>query len=181
MNIHPVFVHFPVALLSIYAVLEMIRFNFASRQPYWFYLKAFTAIGGTLFSYAALYTGSMAEDVRRTGEITPGLSRMTMFRLIDTHSNWAVATAVIFSVISVLYIIEWVRKDAPLPHEMVQSQIWKMTLKINNVLLSAPIIIPLAIIGLIVITVTGSLGGAIVYGANADPIVHFVYNLAFKG
>ncbi|MEK7110290.1 MAG: hypothetical protein AAB759_00205 [Patescibacteria group bacterium] len=39
MNIHPAFVHFPIALLTIYAVLELARFRFFTARPYWFHLK----------------------------------------------------------------------------------------------------------------------------------------------
>ena len=38
----------------------------------------------------------------------------------------------------------------------------------------------LALLGLIAITITGGLGGAIVYGKDVDPIVSFIYKLTVK-
>jgi uncharacterized membrane protein len=178
MNIHPIFVHFPVALLSLYSVFELVRFRKIMAQDYWFYIKAIFVIIGTLFSYAALYTGGLAEDLRRQAA-GKGAGNQMIFRVIDVHSNWAVAVAIIFSLISVVYIIEWLRRSAVLPQAFMNSSSWNVVLKVNAFLLSAPIIIPLAVVGLIAITVTGSLGGAVEYGANSDPVVHFIYNLVF--
>lgn len=176
MNIHPIFVHFPIALLTIYALLEMIRFRKVLAQEYWFYIKAAIVIIGALSSYLTLYTGSLAEDYLHThGAVLQ--NNPVSFRLIDIHSNWAVATVVIFSFIAVVYTIEWLNKSAVIQNKMRTFFIWRITLKVCDFILSGPIIIPLALIGLVVLTVTGSLGGAVVFGPNADPIVHAIYNL----
>ncbi|KHO51327.1 MAG: hypothetical protein QT04_C0044G0036 [archaeon GW2011_AR11] len=59
LNIHPIFVHFPIALLSLYAVMVLIRFRKVMGLPYWSYAKAILAIAGTLGAFAALQTGSL--------------------------------------------------------------------------------------------------------------------------
>ena len=37
----------------------------------------------------------------------------------------------------------------------------------------------IALVGIVVITITGALGGAIVYGPEVDPIVSVIYHLFF--
>lgn len=37
----------------------------------------------------------------------------------------------------------------------------------------------LALLGIIAVTITGALGGAISHGANTDPVVQMIYNLFF--
>ena len=44
MNIHPIFVHFPIALLTLYSLAELIRWRRITELAYWFYVKAFAMI-----------------------------------------------------------------------------------------------------------------------------------------
>ena len=48
MNIHPLLVHFPIALLTIYSLLELVPFKQIYRQSYWFYTKAIILIIGSI-------------------------------------------------------------------------------------------------------------------------------------
>ena len=179
MNIHPLFVHFPVALLSLYAIMELIRFHKLTAKEYWFYTKAILLFTGTVFSYAALYTGSLADDLAHVG-VSSADRNSGAFQLINAHSNWAVVTAVIFSLISVVYLIEWIRRSNVLQQKFASFGGWQALLKLNAFLLSTWIIIPVALAGLIAITITGALGGAITYGPDADPVVHLIYHWFFK-
>src|SRR6266404_1408859 len=103
MNIHPIFVHFPIALLTIYALLELIIFKKVNSQDYWFYIKASFAILGSLATATALYTGSMAEDLIPRGNATR--------HLVSIHSDWAVAATTIFGVLGFCYLVEWINKQ----------------------------------------------------------------------
>jgi len=49
-------------------------------------------------------------------------------------------------------------------------------LKLKYFILFPPVAIVLALAGLVAITVTGGLGGAIVYGPDADPFFKLVYH-----
>jgi len=57
MNVHPIFVHFPIALLTIYALLELIQFKKVTSWNPWFYIKASFVVFGAIGTYAALFTG----------------------------------------------------------------------------------------------------------------------------
>ncbi|MDB5194354.1 MAG: hypothetical protein JWN50_368 [Parcubacteria group bacterium] len=144
MDLHPIFVHFPVALLTIYAVLECIRFRKVLEKPYWFYVKAMFVIFGSLGSVAAYITGP---DVHGAP-------------LVSMHQTFATITLIIFAIIGITYLLEW----------------WKPS-RYSLFVMRPYIIIPLAILGLIAVTVTGGLGGAIVYGTHFDPFMAPIFKI----
>lgn len=60
-SLHPMFVHFPIALLSLYAGLELITLHPRLRHnTTFYYIKLFLLVCGTLGSMVASSTG---EDV----------------------------------------------------------------------------------------------------------------------
>lgn len=169
LNIHPIFTHFPVALLTLYSLFELIRFKKITDQPYWFYIKACFVIIGTLSGYAAYTTGELLEDAFGG-------------QLIEVHSFFASITLAIFAVISVAYLISWVEKT-DLAAKIASSRfsaIWKVLVMFRATLMRPLVSIIAAFLGLIAITVTGALGGALAYGPDVDPIVHFIYSLLIK-
>jgi uncharacterized membrane protein len=149
MNIHPIFVHFPIALLSTYAVLELFRFSFLTRQPYWFYVKATLVILGTSSGYATLVTGVMAESLVKDQSYHP---------LISLHELWALVSMGIFTIIALIYLWSWYK---------------------GVFVMKSKLVVVLALAGIISLLITGALGGSIVFGPNTDPFAHWVYNLFF--
>ena len=156
--------------MSIYAVIEIFRFKKLNELSYLFYVKAILLFVGFLGAEVALGTGENAEHL---------LNNPSLRTLINTHSNYAGIATFIFGVLSVIYIVLWISK----------TSLWtKLTLNESTKTISAKIlslaelfyknIVPLlAILGLIAITITGGLGGAIVYGKDIDPIVNFIYRI----
>lgn len=172
MNIHPAFVHFPIALLLMYALFEIIRFTKRGKTPYFFHIKAILVIVGTLTAFLTLQTGDMAEE---------SFKRSALRSLIHTHSSFATASTWIFTIIAFVYIIAWF-KESPLYQKVLGSAIgkqWAQLERYSLEILQSPLIPLLAVLGLITMTITGALGGAIVYGPDVDPIVNFVYHLFF--
>ena len=171
MNTHPILVHFPIAFMTIYAILELIRFQKVKNWPYIVHIKAFLLIVGTLSSFVALSTGEVAEH----------LANRDLRPLIEVHSAFASGSVWIFGILSVVYIVSFVSKsewnqkllDSPF------SKIWKLKVNIANKILNGYFSVILALAGLVAITITGALGGAIVYGPEVDPIVNFIYKLFF--
>jgi|SRR3989344_4725701 len=137
MDLHPVIVHFPVALLSLYSVLEIIRFKNIQT-------KSLLVVLGTLGSYAAYITGLINKN-SIVGEIPPAL---------NWHQIFATITLVIFTIISIYYLTRSKKEWLP-PF----------------------LLVILAILGLAFITLTGALGGSLVYGPDTDPFVKFIYSI----
>lgn len=63
MNIHPLFVHFPIALLTVYAVAELLRFKRLTSQVWWWNVKTLLLGVGLLGGFATLQTGEIAEEL----------------------------------------------------------------------------------------------------------------------
>jgi uncharacterized membrane protein len=57
MNIHPIVVHFPIALLTLYGVLECVRWKKVMDFMHAFHVKATLVIAGTLGAIVAYISG----------------------------------------------------------------------------------------------------------------------------
>lgn len=175
MNIHPIFVHFPVAFLTLYAVLEILRFKVLLKQSFWFYLKAVLVIVGVLGAAAALATGDLASEILLK-------QHRELHDLVEMHETFAGLTFVTFLVLASGYAILWVKQYnfAWLSRENFIGKAWKVKMYFGHLIAETPLVWILALVGLVSITITGALGGSIVYGHLGDPFTSFVYNLFFK-
>ena len=149
-NLHPILVHFPIAFLSLYAVLEFIRFRKILALPYWFYIKALLVIVGALSTIPTILAGIAIKSGFSGDPVS--------VRIISFHEPFAITTSIIFGILAVGYLIAWIKGK-------------------SNFILTPAVSVILSILGLVAITVTGALGASIVYGPNLDPAVHFIYNL----
>lgn len=179
MNIHPIFVHFPIALLTLYALLEILRFRFIQRVPGMFSIKAFLVIIGSLGAFVALQTGELVEDAFRSGS-------STVRQLIETHSAVATSTFVIFGLLALAYIISLFNTYAAqssftrfVSQNPFLASVWRILSNAAGFIMRPSVLVILAVLGLLAVTVTGALGGAIVYGPDADPVVRLVYGMFF--
>ena len=173
MNLHPILVHFPIALLTIYAVLELLRFKKLLSLSGWLYAKGHTAIVGTLAAYAAYISGNEESG----GLITDPVGR----KVFELHETWAVITLVIFTIIAIHYFIELVRRNSRMASLFFGSQwriqLGKFLLKLSAAIGKPFIMVTLAIFGLCAITITGGLGGSMIYGPDVDPVVTLIYKI----
>lgn len=162
MNIHPLFVHFPIALLTVYAALEIVRLPVLTRQSWYRPVKAVLLFAGFLGGMVSLQTGEIAEEAFH------GTSTM---RVVEVHSLFANITMWIYGILSASYLLRWISDAKP--------GFLAPLMKLERLLFSVPVLVLGAIAGLCALTVTGALGGALVYGPNADPIVSVIYHLFF--
>jgi uncharacterized membrane protein len=159
-NLHPLLVHFPIALLGLYAVLELIRYRKIAGQPYWFYVKAILVIVGALSTIPTILAGLLAKGQFQGDPIS--------LKIISYHEPFAITSASIFGILAIGYLIVWiksVRDAAGGPATAPPKE------------LPAVFTIPLALLGLICITITGALGASIIYGPGLDPMVNFIYHV----
>lgn len=169
---HPLVVHIPIAFLMIYSLFEIVTTLFFRKRWFSFlWTKVFLLLVGVLGAQGALFTGEMAEDLNEGI-----LSR----KILHTHEEWASFTAGLFWIIFIIYLIIIITQK-PFFKEKIDRLVQKSkyinlffgVLKtIGNFFLKYKILIVLAsVIGLVSVSVTGALGGALVYGKEADPFV----------
>lgn len=172
MNLHPIFVHFPIALLTSYAILELIRFQKVTNLSYWFYVKASLVIIGTISAYLTLLSGQLIE----------GAFKQKYGDLVEIHSAWAEIATVIFSAIAVAYGISWFNKQFQYDFYKINllKSIWHIALKLQYLVLETKLIFLLVLAGLFAITLTGVLGGIIAFGPDVDPLTKFIYKLLIQ-
>lgn len=168
MNIHPIFVHFPIALLSIYAFFEVVRVRSWQKSAWIKPVKTILLSIGVVFAYFSLSTGETAEHL---------LSDDRLRSIVEKHSFFADITTYLFLIPAVAYLFELILSSSfsiKIPALILRLMKWYSTK-----IVVTPIRILCAIVGTITVFIVGALGGAIVYGPATDPVVWFTYNLFF--
>lgn len=160
-------VHFPIALLTVYALVELVRIKSIQENPQTFTLKAFLSILGALSLVITFQSGELIEHAFAVGD---------MALLVERHSTFALASYVLFAILAIGYLGQTLARLLP------GKAFWKTVVGASVIRLSATItskfVAPvLALIGLITLTITGALGGAIAQGPDIDPIVTLMYHL----
>jgi len=175
MNIHPIFVHFPIGLLVVYALIELFESKRFRTSDVWLRVRAVLVIAGTLGAYFALSTGEMAEHIVE--------KERDVHALIETHSLFAGLSTAIFSLLAVTYLIQIAAgsllRTKPLFTRPAVAQLGRLLQTIARIVQKPIVIRILALFGLVLITITGALGGAIAYSPDVDPFVHTIYSLFF--
>jgi uncharacterized membrane protein len=166
-NIHPAIVHFPIALLGFYAILEIARFPWLKNQPWYFYVKAVLVIAGSVAVLAAIIAGSiMANQFKAT----------PLYEIIKVHATSAIVTAVIFIGLGKVYLIAWCNRAGK---RFLPEGLWRVSSSLSNFTLNGPLVVIAALVGLLVLLNTASLGASMVWGPENDPLVRFIYHLYF--
>jgi uncharacterized membrane protein len=167
MNIHPLIVHFPIALLTIYAIFECFRAKKFLVSESWFFVKATFLFLGTLGALLAGLTGNFGKSLFQT-----------QYAIIQTHERFAFATGVVFAILSLIYFIVLIdRLFRPQLRKSANASSWESVANIARKFFIGPVLVPVALIGLVLLIITGTLGGSIVYGVTSDPIAQLVNQL----
>ncbi len=171
MNVHPLLVHFPVAMFTVFAFLEFLPEKKIAKYidiNIKYHIGLFLLVVGVAGASAALASGEAIEDSFRA-----------LNYIVEVHSAFATATTWIFGALLFAYIFKYIARLQFWTNLQKQFSFLQFVQKLANVLFQRQVRLLLAIIGLISISITGALGGAIAYGPEIDPFVSFVYNLFF--
>ncbi len=142
MPLHPSIVHFPIALLVLGAVVEII--NLAMKKDTLNKIGTFLLVIGVLSGFAVLASGDGAERFAYNN-----LGR-GVHNQIETHSFFASISMILFSVLAVIKLV--------FKHSLIK---WRPKF-LKSGLISALIVL-LSIAGIASLATTGHLGGKIVY------------------
>ncbi len=169
-QLHPIVVHFPIALLTIYGLLELISIfpKVRHNRTIW-YIKLFLLLIGLVSVQAALFTGEAAGD-----------AGYGVKSIIERHERFANITLWIYGVALIGYLCQWFLYDGITKswgQKIIGTRFHRFLTGFVYFMRRYGIYYLLALAGIIALTVTGALGGAMVYGTKADPVVKIVADL----
>lgn len=164
-DIHPILVHFPIALLVVYSAIKLLPMKRWMPSVSWNDIEVALLVAGVAGAFASLATGETAEQISRPDHA-----------LVETHSMFASLATWLYGALLAGEIVVFLRTRFP---ALVAkwSIIAKLFHLIEQVLYQNTFAKVVAFFALIAITVTGLLGGVMVYGTTADPIAGFVLKL----
>lgn len=163
-NIHPIFVHFPIALLFLYSVVKIVPSHRWFPGISWRQIENTFLILGVLGAFMALSTGEIAERIVRPDR-----------PLVEMHSFFANTT-------TFLYVLLLIGEALPFLIASIELRlnlptVVRFFVSIQKLLTQPTFSKILALLGLVALVMTGLLGGAIVYGTSADPVTGVILNL----
>ncbi len=143
--IHPLFVHFPIALLLIGSLVLIVRRTnlFAAYTPQLHFTALLMLTLGTLGAWAAVITGEMAYKVVGRTLCDP--------RVVHAHESFAKITALLFTAIT---LIEFANSKYKKGYFLKKKNLRKIL---------GILTIVLALSGIATISYVGHLGGKLVY------------------
>ena len=163
-NIHPLFVHFPIALLFIYSLIKILPFQKWLPSVSWKHIERVLLLVGVLGAFVASSTGEIAEHLVR-----PNRQLVEMHSLFATLSTWFYGLLLLGEVLYFLVPV--------VASKLSITPLIKLLSFIQKILQNQTFSKILALLGLIAISVTGLLGGVIVYGVTADPIAGVILQI----
>ncbi|MCA9349238.1 hypothetical protein KC878_03835 [Candidatus Saccharibacteria bacterium] len=166
-NIHPIIVHFPVALLTLASVLAVImQFNRFAK-----YRKQLS------FAYRMLLLIGLAGALvaRMTGEAAAELT-VRDHDLLERHELFSSLATIFYGLLVFIEFLPSVVAFAA-KRNWLKPKTKRSILQFAQKLANPKLVSIMAILAVISLVVTGMLGGAMVYGETADPLTKYVLQL----
>ena len=163
-NLHPLFVHFPIALLFVYAVIKILPTQKWLPSVSWKQIERALLFFGVLGAFVALLTGEAAQQL-----FQPNRQLVEMHSTFATISTWVFGALFVGEILSMLHMY--------INAKMHTVGFKRLIFGLERLLTGRIFSVVLALVGLIAISVTGLLGGVMVYGLSTDPVAASVVKL----
>ncbi len=163
-NLHPILVHFPIALLFIYSIVKILPFDKWFPKVSWKHLEIALLALGVAGAMAALGTGETAQHLTHPNR-----------QLVQNHSLFAQTSTWLYGILLAGEILTLFQQF--FTNLFTKIKLFKLYNFIYKIITDKIIANFLAFFGLIAISITGLLGGVMVYGVNADPLANIVLKI----
>ena len=158
-NLHPIFVHFPIAMLFVYSLIKILPLKKWFPRVAWRQIERVLLVVGVLGAFAALATGDTAEHLVKPNH-----------QLVDAHSTFAAVATWLYGALLLGEITAMVNV------RLAAQKI--VVLQFLECVLCHPLFSALlAFLALVAISITGLLGGVMAYGVTADPFANVVLKI----
>lgn len=156
--------HFPIAFLVAYSALRILPLSRRFPNVAWREIRLALLGFGILGAFAALSTGELAEELTRGNHA-----------LVEAHAVFATVSSWIYGILlagELCAVLERIGFLVKIP-----SVLGSLIGFAGRILTKPAIAIVLSLAGLCAITITGVLGGVLVYGTTADPLASIVLRI----
>ena len=164
-NLHPIFVHFPIALLFVYTIIKILPVYRWLPNVVWRDIERVLLVFGLGGASLSLSTGEQAADLTRANE-----------SLVEAHAFFANLSTRMYLFILIGEVANYLNtKNFTFVNKI--NYLPKLVAWIEKVLTNKNLVITLVILGFIALFLTGILGGVLVYGTTADPLAPFILKI----
>ncbi len=155
-NLHPLFVHFPIALLFVYSLIQILPVKRFIPSVNWPVVGRIFLIVGVLGAFVSLVTGEVAEHLVKPNH-----------DIVELHAGFAALT-------TWLYVFLLVQEMLTV---YVATRLSSPLCKLQKILSNRVLVVLVSIIALATLTATGILGGVMVHGTSSDPLAPILLKL----
>lgn len=171
-NYHLLLVHFPIALLSLYAFLEMLSLSkYLRKKESLEVTKGILLVTGVVSGFLSETTGEMIEDIINRND-------MHLRATLDLHQTFASITVAIFLVLAISYLISFMENMPQVRNSkiytLIRSKIPAFLLSFIFLFEKTAVRIILASAGFLSVMMTGALGGILANSCSIDPVTVLV-------
>ncbi len=155
-NIHPIFVHFPIALLCFYSIIKIVPFSKWFPKVSWKHIERALLVVGVLGAFISSATGEAIEHLVKVNH-----------QILEMHSLFAGISTALYGALLFGELLVFI--TPLLPQYKQLKSLNTILIVIQKLLTGKSVSTGLSLLGLVAISITGLLGGILVYGTTADP------------